>query len=638
MKISGLATLVVLSASTAHAAFTLNQPSSGGAAAVSSRHNRFSQQHHAPLFAATLKTTPVQEEKTGTTVGDTRGAALRLEDVAISRGATPLLKNIQWSVQPKERWGIVGPNGAGKSTLLGAITGTVRMDEGKALVGSKVRVGYLKQSAVSGSTKTVAEESMSEMTAIENAKERLRIVSEKLEAGDYEEATLEEFSDAQEEFEQVGGYEQEQLVDTVLKGLGFEPEDSGRLCADFSGGWQMRIALARLLLSQPSLLLLDEPSNHLDSSARDWLGKYIAGYDGAVVLVSHDIGLLDAGVNSIAEINGNTLIEYRGCAYSKYLEEKEFRATSAQAEYERNLEEAARLQAFVDKFGASATKAASAQSRVKMLEKMKREGKLDPPPVAVISKGRDPELVLPPPPKPIGEDLLKVENAVIGYDPNEEPLLKNIDLAIPRGMKLLLRGPNGAGKSTLLKALRGNLPHMLFDGTRTENEKLRLGVFTQDLAQELDVNARAIDLVTAYAREGQDGNILITDEKARNVMGRLNLAGDKPLRKVGELSGGEKARVALSMFSLKASNLLMLDEPSNHLDVGCINALAKALSGWGGKDGAVVVISHDRSFCEEVGFTHVGTVMNGKLKLEQRPLQDSDWDQYDIGAANSKFE
>eukprot|EP00587_Corethron_hystrix_P002067 CAMPEP_0113314504 /NCGR_PEP_ID=MMETSP0010_2-20120614/10535_1 /TAXON_ID=216773 ORGANISM="Corethron hystrix, Strain 308" /NCGR_SAMPLE_ID=MMETSP0010_2 /ASSEMBLY_ACC=CAM_ASM_000155 /LENGTH=627 /DNA_ID=CAMNT_0000170797 /DNA_START=59 /DNA_END=1942 /DNA_ORIENTATION=- /assembly_acc=CAM_ASM_000155 len=591
------------------------------------------------LFAATLTSTEKSQDiTTGTTIGDTRGAHLLLEDVAISRGGTPLLNDIKWSIQANERWGIVGPNGAGKSTLLGAITGTVRMDTGKALVAPKVRVGYLKQSAVSGSTRTVAEEAKSEMTVVENARLRLDAASKMVEGGDYSEEALGELGEAQEEFERAGGYEQEQRVDSVLKGLGFEPEDSDRLCSDFSGGWQMRIALARLLLSAPSLLLLDEPSNHLDSSARNWLGKYIAGYEGSVVLVSHDVGLLDASVNSIAEINGNTLLEYRGCSYTKYLDEKEFRAKSAQAEYERNLEEAARLQSFIDKFGASATKAASAQSRVKMLEKMKSEGKLDPPPVSVISTGRKPELTLPPPPKPLGEILLELEGANIGHDPDLDPLLLDINIKISRGMKLLLRGPNGAGKSTLLKALRGNMPHLLMEGERKENEKLRLGVFTQDLAQELDTTARAVDLVTAYAREGADGDINISDEQARGIMGRLNLGGEKPLRLVGELSGGEKARVALSMFALKASNLLMLDEPSNHLDVGCIDALATALSGWGGKDGAVVVISHDRSFCEDVGFTHVGTVMDGKLKLEQRPLRDSDWDQYEIGAANSKFQ
>jgi ATP-binding cassette subfamily F protein 3 len=391
-----------------------------------------------------------------------------------------------------------------------------------------------------------------------------------------------------------------------------------------------------LLLSKPSLLLLDEPSNHLDSSARNWLGKYIANYDGSVVLVSHDVGLLDASVNSIAEIAGSTLIEYRSCSYSKYILEKEFRAMTAQTEYERNMEEAARLQSFIDKFGSS-TKAASAQSRVKMLEKMKLEGKLDPPPVAVVSSGRKPELVLPPPPKPNGDILLSLEDATIGYDPNEEPLLRNVNLKITLGMKLLLRGPNGAGKSTLLKALRGNMEHMIQEGTRTENDRLQLGVFTQDLAQELDPKARALDLVTNHAREGSNGDITVTDETARSVMGRLGLGGEKSLRKVEALSGGEKARVALSMFALKASNLLMLDEPSNHLDVGCINALAVALSSWGDQTGGIVVISHDREFCDQVGFTHVGTVMNGRLKLEQRPLRDSDWDQYEMGASNSKL-
>lgn len=394
----------------------------------------------------------------------------------------------------------------------------------------------------------------------------------------------------------------------------------------------MQIGLARLLLSKPSLLLLDEPSNHLDSAARDWLGKYIAKYDGSVVLVSHDVGLMAASVNNIVEITAGTLIEYKSCTYDTYLEEKEFRALSAQAQYEKNLEEAASLQRFIDKFSAG-TKSKSAQSRVKSLERMKREGKLDPPPVAVISSARIPHLSLPPPPKPHGENLLVLKDAVIGYSPNDEPLLKSINLTIPRGMKLLLRGPNGAGKSTLLKALRGNNVEMIQQGTRTENEQLKLGVFTQDLAQELDKEARAIDLVTSYARTGADGDITVTDEAARGVMGRLGMGGEKPLRQIKALSGGEKARVALSMFALKASNLLMLDEPSNHLDVGCIQGLANALSGWGGKDGAVVVISHDREFCEKVGFTHVGTVSNGKLVLEQRSLRSSDWEQYEIGAA-----
>ena len=348
------------------------------------------------------------------------------------------------------------------------------------------------------------------------------------------------------------------------------------------------------------------------------------------MLVSHDLNLLGKSVDNIAEVAGGTVLRYVSCTYDKYLEEKDFRAKSAQAEYERNMAEAARLQAYVDKWGASATKAASAQSRVKMLEKMKKEGKLTPPPVAVVETKFRPELILPPPPKAIGEDLLVLRNAIIGYE-DGAPILPNISLKVKRGMKLILRGPNGAGKSTLMAALRGKLP--LLGGDRIENEKLRLGVFTQDLAQELDTSARAVDLVTAYAREGKFGDITISDQQARSVMGRLGLGGEKPLRLVGSLSGGEKARVALSMFALKASNTLMLDEPSNHLDVECIKALATALHNWGKDDGAVVVVSHDRSFCESVGFTHVGTVEDGKLTLEERDLNDSDWDQYDINGS-----
>lgn len=292
---------------------------------------------------------------------------------------------------------------------------------------------------------------------------------------------------------------------------------------------------------------------------------------------------------------GNTVITYGSCNYSRYLEEKDFRAKTAQAEYERNMEEANRLQAFVDRFGASATKAASAQSRVKMLEKMKKEGKLEKPPIAIVASHWKPVLKLPPPIKPMGESLLSLKEVSIGYDPQETPLLTNINLDITRGMKILLRGKNGAGKSSLMAVLRGKLSAL--NGKITQNAKLRLGMFTQDLAQELgtttikkkqlnlpirsnyslssrfsffsmfnddaDMNRKGIELVTEYAREGSHGDITISDQDARAVMGALGLSGDKPLRTVGDLSGGEKARVALSMFALKPSNLLLFDEPSN---------------------------------------------------------------------------
>lgn len=300
---------------------------------------------------------------------------------------------------------------------------------------------------------------------------------------------------------------------------------------------------------------------------------------------------------------------------------------------------------FVDRFGASATKASAAQSRVKQLEKMKQQGLLDAPATSHTSRFR-PTLILPDAPKAVGETLLSLQNAKVGWD-SSLPLVSNIDLDITKGMKLWLRGPNGCGKSTILAALRGTLE--LLEGTRTENPQLRyessdtllcsalrlcnlshailytcsLGIFTQDLAQELDVNARAVDLVLEHAREG---DITITEQDARGIMGRLGLSDEKPLRQVGDLSGGEKARVALSMFGLKPNNLLILDEPSNHLDVECIQALSQALSEW---EGTVVIVSHDKSFCETIGFTHVGTVENGSYTMEERSLRPSDWSQFD---------
>jgi ATPase subunit of ABC transporter with duplicated ATPase domains len=307
-----------------------------------------------------------------------------------------------------------------------------------------------------------------------------------------------------------------------------------------------------------------------------------------MVLVTHDVELLNA-CEHIAEItSGGSLQVYKSCTYDQYLALKRERAYAAAAEYEKNIEKAAKLQAFVDKWGASATKASAAQSRVKEIEKMRAQGLLDPPTDNAVSEIErfKPRLALPNPPPPqggagtgssdeVGDDgvLLSLRNgASVGYsesESNEESeaatLISGVELDIQQGMKILVRGPNGAGKTTLLDTLRGRLP--LLAGDRVEDSNLRLGVFTQDLAQELDPGRRAVDLVTEHARSGDDGDILISDQDARNILGGLGLQGDKALRLVGQLSGGEKARVALAMFALKPSNLYLLDEVSNHLDV-----------------------------------------------------------------------
>lgn len=418
--------------------------------------------------------------------------------------------------------------------------------DGKVTIGTKQKVGYLQQTALAGSTKTVFDEAASAMAAVAAAKTALERAEERV-TSSTEPTTkdLDALDRATQQYEQVGGYTHEQEVASMLKGLGFT--DLTQTCDQLSGGWQMRVSFARMLLSKPSLCLMDEPGNHLDRSARKWLAQYLRNYDaGAMILVTHDVELLEA-MDHIAEISAGSLQTYKSCTYSQYVDLKEQRAQAAQTEYERNMEKANKLQDFVDKWGASATKATAAQSRVKQLEKMKAQGALDAPPEAVVQDRFKPRFKLPDPPKAIGDTLLTLTDAQVGH--GTTPLISNVNIEIQRGMKILIRGENGSGKSTLLHALRGTLP--LMGGERTTNESLRLGVFTQDLAQELDVSANAVDLVTAYAREGAFGDINISDKDARTIMGGLGLTGDKSLRKIAALSGGEKARVALAMFALK---------------------------------------------------------------------------------------
>jgi ATPase subunit of ABC transporter with duplicated ATPase domains len=589
-------------------------------------------------------TTNVDENR-----GDARGAALLLEGVTVYRGPAEILRNIDWRVEPRTKWALVGANGAGKSTLLKALVGEVD-SHGKIVIGNKEQVGYLQQTAVAGSNGTVFEEASSGMRELNTAKQAMEKAQE---VGD-----LQALERATTRFELIDGYKQEQKVASVLKGLGFTNFEMR--CHELSGGWQMRVAFARLLLSEPTLCLMDEPSNHLDAAAKKWLAKYLATYDGdgAMILVTHDVDLLKS-MDHIAEVvpGAGSLQIYKSCNYNQYLDLKEQRAAAAISQYERNTEKAAKLQAFVDRFGASATKASAAQSRVKMLEKMKRDGLLNAPADDIIAQRFKPSLILPDPPRAIGEKLISLQKAGVGYD--GEVLVSDVNIDIMKGMKLLIRGPNGAGKSTVMHSLRGSIS--LIDGDRSTNPDLRLGVFTQDLAQELDPSARAVDLVTAYARTGLDGDITVSEQEARAAMGRLGLQGEKALRHICDLSGGEKARVALAMFALKASNVYLLDEASNHLDsewyvieasfrrfccnfmhlsfivfyasvllnnallLHSVEALGEGLGSWGHDTGAMVVISHDKSFCDRIDFTHVATVQDGNLILEERGACESDW-------------
>eukprot|EP00466_Bigelowiella_natans_P019138 jgi/Bigna1/57178/fgenesh1_pm.5_\ len=512
------------------------------------------------------------------------------EDLLVGVGDSDLVKDVDLKILPGYRYGIVGQNGVGKSTFLKILTGDLLPVHGSIFVDAKASVGYLKQTAVSGSQLSVEDEVKSQMHKLNAAKKELQQAELDSQA-DPSERNLLALEAAQEGFQNTGGYTVESRVSKVLSGLGFKPKDFSRKCSEFSGGWQMRIALARTLLSDPSLLLLDEPTNHLDSSAKNWLSGYLSAYEGTLMIVSHDENLLDRACNRILEIQSQKLDEYR-CGLRQFRKERELRIQQQKAAYERQQEEIQKLEGFIEKFGAKATKASAAESRKKQLSKMDR---IEAP----TGKRKKPILKIPPPP-PNDVYVAHLENATFGW--NSEPLIKEGDWRIEKGERWVILGENGAGKSTLMAAMRGSLP--LKSGSLYHSDRTVLGVFTQDLAQDLPQDKTALQHVldTVQVAGG------MKDGDGRAALGALGLSGPKALRRIGDLSGGEKARVALALLTLQPANLMLLDEVTNHLDAETVDVLCNALRKW---SGSLAVITHDKSFAEKIAPTHVALVKKG---------------------------
>ena len=558
---------------------------------------------------------------------ETGGAAVMVKEVDIWAGNSPLIMDCNWNVMPNERWALLGTNGCGKSTLLRAISAAamgekMKDEDGVLKVNPALRFGMLEQTAVSGSDSTVREEVMSRMVAFQSAQAALECAVEGCTTGSEDELACLEL--CQSDFEAAGGYEVEARVSRVLQGLGFAQAEFDRPCSSFSGGWQMRIGLARLLLSEPELLVMDEPTNHLDASARRWLGEYVGAYEGTVLVVSHDQEFVTAAADSIAEVAGGRLELYKGVSYTKWETERDERQLRAIATVEAQERERKRMQDFIYKMGAKASKAKQAKDRQGKLDKLEKQ--MAASKALVVGEQRKPHLTLAPAPS-CGLLPLALCGADIRHPEGVKDIISGANLEITKGMRLILRGPNGAGKSTILKALAGGLS--LKPGQRHEDDRLRLGVFAQDLAQALPQDSCAVDYVAETVRV-QDQSI--TAEQCRTIMGTLGLVGEKATRLIGQLSGGEKARVALATFCLTPCNVILLDEPTNHLDVEAVAALLDAVNKY---EGAVVVVSHDRAFCEAVDATHVGYVANGEVKVEERLLRDSDFSEEDKGVSNT---
>ncbi|MCK6504730.1 ABC-F family ATP-binding cassette domain-containing protein [Myxococcota bacterium] len=516
---------------------------------------------------------------------------LRLDKLGVSVGVQDLLLDADWHLRPGARAGLVGRNGTGKTTLLRVIMGLHEASAGRVHLRGDARPGYLPQQAVSGSSATVWDEARSQMAWLHQLEAELARAQERAVRG--EEGAAERLARVTEQMRLRGAFAADEKVGEVLHGLGFSPADWRRSCETFSGGWQMRIALARLLLAEPNLLLLDEPTNHLDLAARSWLAEFLAGSGATMIVVSHDRHLLDVVCTEIVEIRDQGLEGFSG-NLTAWLAERERRAAALLAAKERQDEEVAKLERFVQRFGAKANKASQAKSKQKALDRIER--------IEAPRAEARPRLRLPDPP-PGALEPVALHAVDLGHA--EGPLvLRGVELTLARGMRLAVLGPNGCGKSTLLGGIAGTLPPRA--GRRVLGRDVRVARYAQDLAQELPADQAALDVVQAMVP-------LAPTPRVRAALGALGLVGEAQLRPVGQLSGGEKARVVLAGFACRPANLLLLDEPTNHLDAVTVQVLAEALAAY---EGTVVLVTHDRWLVEQVA-THVCHVEDGRVEVHE---------------------
>jgi ATP-binding cassette, subfamily F, member 3 len=515
-----------------------------------------------------------------------------------------LFEDLDWLITPKERTGLVGGNGTGKSTLLKIIAGIEPLDYGSINATKGIRVGYLPQDGLQVSGRTVFAEGMgvfADVKDLELELEALTASMSELDPASREYAQVaERFERADSEFRARDGYAVEAQVGAVLAGLGFRKEDWLRQTEEFSGGWQMRIALAKLLLEKPNLLLLDEPTNHLDLEARNWLEEYLGNYEYAYVLISHDRYFLDVTVKKIVEIWNKRVHLYTG-GYEKYKQQKAERLATLEAAYQNQQERIQQLEAFINRFRYQATKAKQVQSRIKELERIER---IELPPEEKAIHFSFPQ------PKASGRVVAQFKDVAKSYGPKH--VFSGVNFTIERGDRIALLGVNGAGKSTLIKLLAGIEP--LTAGEYTLGHNAQPDYFAQDQYKELDANARVLDDLKDVAPR-------TTDTELRNLLGCFLFSEDDVFKRIGVLSGGERNRYALARMLLHPSNFLLLDEPTNHLDIRAKDVLLEALEKFAG---TIVFVSHDRYFIEHLA-TRVFEIADGEVHVFPGNFADFLW-------------
>jgi len=548
---------------------------------------------------------------------------IQLKDICLSFGSREIFKDLNWNIKDGKRIGLFGPNGEGKTTLLNIIAGLTSPDSGSVIMPPSSAIGYLPQEVEeTESDKTVVEEGMTAFgdvldleREIETVRKGLDLINDK-DSEEYRRA-LHKLDALQNELKARDSHTALFRAEKLLTGLGFETDDLDKPLSTFSGGWRMRVALAKLLLVNPDILLLDEPTNHLDIESIDWLENYLSGFGGSVVLVSHDQYFLDRMVDVIAELNTGIITEYTG-NYSSYLEERKSRLEIHSSAYENQQRKIKETERFIERFRYKNTKAKQVQSRVKMLEKLER---IPPPPSEdAVMRFKFPE------PERSGKVVMDISEFSKSYEREDggavDVFVGARPLTVSRGDKIALIGKNGAGKSTLARILLGTEP---FHGNRRVGHNVEVTFFAQHQAETLDPRKTVLEEMESEAAAQNETEI-------RSLLGAFLFSDNDVYKKVSVLSGGEKSRVALAKTLLSPKNFMILDEPTNHLDIQSRNVLIEALKQY---KGTFVIVSHDRHFLDEVAnkiwyaegskvVTYPGTYSEFRYHQSQKMKSDSD--------------
>lgn len=531
---------------------------------------------------------------------------INIANISKHYGSKVLYKNASFQINPGDKMGLVGPNGAGKTTIFRVITGEEGVDEGQVAKPERVVIGYFSQNIEEMKGRSVLEEVKSAAGSLPGIQKKLLAFEQRLSEpmdDDEMQKVLEEYGELQAEFERLGGYDLDARAAEIITGLGISPEDHGRDTGTFSGGWKMRVALAKILILNPDVLLMDEPTNHLDLESIVWLESWLMNFKGAVLMTSHDRDFMNRLVNRIVEVANKTITVYGG-NYDFYEREKEIRKDQLVAAAKRQDDMLAKEEEFIARFAARASHAAQVQSRVKKLEKIDR--------IEIPTEEKSINFEWPEPPRG-GDEVVKLENLSKVWDREDGRKLNvfsGANALVKRLDRVAVVGVNGAGKSTLLKIICGHTEAT--SGKATVGASVSVGYFSQNSLDVLNPKNTVFEEVYSHVPTQSVGYV-------RNLLGAFKFSGDEGDKKISILSGGEKSRVVLATILSKPVNLLVLDEPTNHLDIQSREVLLDAVVGF---PGTVMIVSHDRHFLRKM------TTRVFRLDKHELTVYDGSWDYY----------